>query len=271
MDIKDSTESIQSMYKLNTTTISYEDTDCEVCTRYVCVCDDNKDVSDVKSYTPIEDQDPAKENTDYNHQIDKLHENTESQVEDEYNEYTEYDEDNEDDDDEDDDENEELYNDDDLDNSDVYLYDDEDSFYLEKKYLRELDEQNEEQQSLDYHLFKNSGDWRYAKMLVNQSYIDSTHTVFFIDYLDKLLLQNADNFNNIKTVYYKHEGDYAELIQFEESESKYLVENLKINEFKPNGILFNSDNKWNFKITVITTKNIYSANRYISDDLIGMY
>ena len=41
-----------------------------------------------------------------------------------------------------------------------------------------------------------------------------------------------------------------------------------------NGYLFKTSenvNKWHFKIVVITTKNIYSANRHIDDKTIGFY
>jgi hypothetical protein len=263
MDIENSTDNTQSIYKIDTAMISFENTDiCEICTRYVCVCNDNEDVSDIKSYSPNED--PEKEDTVND---TENNDNNEDNEDNEDNNFEDEDEDEDDEDDEDDDQDA-IYNDDDLEN---YEYSYDDSFYRAKKKLRELHEQEEELRIYNYHLFKDSGDWRYAKMLVQQSYIDNSRTVFLLDYLDKLLFQNNDEFKNIKTVYYKHDEDFAEVIQFDETEGKYLVENLKINEYKPNGILFNSDNKWNFKITVITTKNIYSANRYISDDLIGMY
>ena len=92
---------------------------------------------------------------------------------------------------------------------------------------------------------------------------------------------NNDCFDNIEKVYYKNEPDpnaihcnrNTDIIyEFESLVGKYLVDNLKIPPYKPKGYIFNDEkNMWNFKIIVITTNNIYTANRYINDTLIGFF
>ena len=94
--------------------------------------------------------------------------------------------------------------------------------------------------------------------------------VYYFDYLDKQLTENYDSFENIKYLYYKSSVDKI-LYVFDKLIAKYMVENFKINEYKPNGIIFASDNSWDFQITVITSKGVYCANRYITDTIIGMY
>jgi hypothetical protein len=132
-------------------------------------------------------------------------------------------------------------------------------------------EQYLEQCDIDYHLYKNTGNWLYAKMIINHANADTQRTAFFYDYLAPLLIVNGDRFGNILYVYYKNEAEFDVMHKFEASVGKYLVDNLKINEYKQNGLLYTADNKWNFSIIVITTKNMYSANRYITDSLVGMY
>lgn len=61
------------------------------------------------------------------------------------------------------------------------------------------------------------------------------------------------------------------IYEFEEQVGKFLVDNLKIPEFKPDGFIYSSDNKWDFKIVILTTKNIYSFNRYVGKDSLGFY
>jgi hypothetical protein len=154
-----------------------------------------------------------------------------------------------------------------------------------------LEEQEEEFNAMDYHSSKNSGDWLLAKMIVAHNNpiattaitTDTTATpstptpvtsasnkVFYFDYLDQHLQANHDSFDNIYLAYYRS-SEVDVLHTFVEPVAKYLVENLKINEYKPNGYVFNSDNKWDFQITVITSKGVYAANRYITDTTIGFY
>jgi hypothetical protein len=125
-----------------------------------------------------------------------------------------------------------------------------------------------------YHSEKNFGKWYSAKTIVSHSYENKQATVFFWDYLDKQFSENADDFNNILKVYYKNDLDIDIIYEFETNVAKYFVDNLKIQEYKPKGYIFSGDenqNKWNFKIIVITTKGMYSANRYITNSIIGCY
>ena len=154
-------------------------------------------------------------------------------------------------------------------NDDDYEY--EEDRYNKRRMENDEYEQQFEENRLNYHTNKESGNWLIAKMIINQSYTDSQRTVFFNDYLDKLFIQNSDCFDNITNVYYIQNESLSTFFKFDRTEGKYIVENLKINEYKPNGLIYASDNKWSFKIIVITTKNIYCANRYINDELIGFY
>lgn len=118
---------------------------------------------------------------------------------------------------------------------------------------------------------KESGEWKAAKMIIQHSNIDTARSVWFLDILEPMMSSNNESFDDIKNVYYKNDLDSEHMYVFDKSQSKYLIENLKLPEYKPNGIIFNSDNKWDFHITIITNKNVYCANRYISDTLLGMY
>ena len=139
----------------------------------------------------------------------------------------------------------------------------------------EEDEIYDEHLANDYHREKSYGNWQYAKMIVSHSYTNANlNTEFFWDYLDTQFQANNDEFNNIIKVYYKNDLDIGIIYEFEPVVAKYLVENLKIQSFKPKGYIFNGDenqNKWEFKIVVITTKGIYTANRYITENTIGCY
>ena len=140
------------------------------------------------------------------------------------------------------------------------------------------DEQYSENCDNKYHIEKNTGNWAYAKLIISQSYDNKSNTEWFSDYLEELFEKNNDCFSNIVSVYYKYESncnvDIDYVYEFETAVAKHLIENLKIQPFKPHGYIFNNDentNKWPFKITVITTKNIYSANRWINENQIGFY
>ena len=149
-----------------------------------------------------------------------------------------------------------------MDKEKVFLYYDED-YELQDEEIME-----------SYHKEKNFGNWHYAKRIISHSNDDKQATEFFSDYLERQLRENNDNFNNIQKVYYKNDLDVGIIFEFEEYVAKYLVDNLKIQEYKPKGYIFSGDenqNKWAFKIIVITSKGIYSANRYITDSIIGCY
>jgi hypothetical protein len=136
------------------------------------------------------------------------------------------------------------------------------------------EEQNLEKLQNEYHIKKQSGDWYYAKMIVSHAYQDKNNTDLFCDHLEKQFLKNGDSFNNIITAYYKNDLDIDIIYQFSQEPAKHLIDNLRIPPYKPHGIIFSNPedaNKWSFKIVVITNKGIYTANRYITDDLIGFY
>lgn len=147
---------------------------------------------------------------------------------------------------------------------------------LENTYLF-YNEKNEVQKEIDdfnYHLLKNSGDWLIAKNIVSSS---KENTEFFWDYLDLLFKKKytsdkSDSFDNIiKVIYSSNES----VFEFDTVISKYIVDNLKLSKYKPNGYIFNNNdnnnNIWSFTIIVITNKNIYSANRYIDETTIGCF
>lgn len=136
------------------------------------------------------------------------------------------------------------------------------------------EEQNLEKLQNEYHIMKQSGDWYYAKMIVSHAYQDKNNTDLFWNHLEKQFLKNDDSFDNIITTYYKNDLDIDIIYQFASEPSKHLVDNLRIPAYKPHGIIFSNPedaNKWSFKIVVITNKGIYTANRYITEDLIGCY
>ena len=138
--------------------------------------------------------------------------------------------------------------------------------------------------SAGYHKQKDFGDWYLAKTIILDSTDNKSATEYFLDYLDIQMQTNNDNFDNIIKVYYKNEIDDNNsnihqhyncdiVYEFDEIIGKYLVDNLKVPEYKPKGYIFNNENqnKWLFKIVVLTQNNIYSANRYITDSIIGFY
>jgi len=141
-------------------------------------------------------------------------------------------------------------------------------FYNEKK------EMELEQELLNYHKQKDSGYWKIAKMIVEYSIKDKTNNDFFLDSMDNEFKQNKDTFENIEKVFYKNELDIDIVYEFDSIISKYIVENLKIFKFKPDGYLFKNDinhNKFNFTITIITSKNSYTINRYINENQMGFF
>ena len=136
------------------------------------------------------------------------------------------------------------------------------------------EELNIEKLQNEYHIMKQSGDWYYAKMIVSHAYQDKNNTDLFCDHLEKQFLKNGDSFDNIITAYYKNALDIDIIYQFSQEPAKHLIDNLRIPPYKPHGIIFSNPedaNKWSFKIVVITNKGIYTANRYITEDLIGFY
>lgn len=164
---------------------------------------------------------------------------------------------------------------------DCYCYNDEDldednNSYGKKTfiYYYEQDDMHNEELNYNYHIKKNCGNWQYAKMIISHSYNNKQATEFFWDYLESQFTANNDSFDNIVKVYYKNDLDLGIIYEFDNQIAKYLVDNLKIQSYKPKGYIFNGDenlNKWTFKIVVITSKGIYTANRYITDNTIGFY
>ena len=136
-------------------------------------------------------------------------------------------------------------------------------------YDEEIEMQNEVD-DFNYHLYKNNESWISAKAIVSSSIKNNKSQSFFWDYLDILFKNNNDDFNNIQKVIYSSNSIIHE---FSNTISKYIVDNLKINNFKPSGYIFSStdNNIWDFKIIVITNKNVYSSNRYIDENTIGFY
>ena len=133
---------------------------------------------------------------------------------------------------------------------------------------------DEECQLLNYHKNKDCGYWKIAKMIIAHSTKEKNNTEFYLDYLDIDINKNNDNLENIEKVFYKNNLDVDIVYEFEGAIAKFIVENLKIFKFKPLGYIFNKDveqNKWDFTISVITSKNIYTSNRYISETQIGYY
>ena len=128
--------------------------------------------------------------------------------------------------------------------------------------------------NFNYHLYKNTEHRLSAKTIVSSSIKNiksqTKSQSFFWDYLDILFKNNNDDFNNIQKVIYSTNGL---VFEFDNTIAKYIVDNLKINTFKPSGYIFSStdNNIWDFKIVVTTTKNVYSANRYIDENTIGFY
>jgi hypothetical protein len=165
-------------------------------------------------------------------------------------------------------------------------------------YNEQLEIQNEIA-AYNYHLHKNSYNWLLAKKIVSLTVENKANTEFFWDYLDILFNSNTntntntntnnnnndednnkdsnsnhnhDNFDDIQKVIFSFDNN---VFEFNNIIAKYLVDNLKIFKYKPSGYLFNKNNneqnKFNFKIVVITHKNVYSVNRYIDENKLGFY
>ena len=146
-----------------------------------------------------------------------------------------------------------------------------------KKLYMVYDEEKEmvyEKKLLNYHIQKDSGYWKIAKMIVEHSSKTKTNTEFFLDSMDNEFKKNKDAFENIEKIFYKNELDSDSVYEFNTTISKYIIENLKIFKFKPDGYLFKNDinnNKFNFTITIITSKNSYTINRYINENQLGFF
>uniref|UniRef100_A0A6C0HN30 Uncharacterized protein n=1 Tax=viral metagenome TaxID=1070528 RepID=A0A6C0HN30_9ZZZZ len=156
------------------------------------------------------------------------------------------------------------------------------SEYPYEKYqlLKTLAEQEVERKELEYHTVKSTGIWKLAKLIIARENVDTppqqgTSTVskvFYFDYLEKQMQAANDSFENIIYLYYKSYSVTGDMLHvFDKPVAQYIVENLKIDEYRPNGLIFNADNSWDFQVTVITSKGVYCANRYVTRDIIGMY
>lgn len=151
---------------------------------------------------------------------------------------------------------------------------DENQYRKVHLYYDEIEEIENEKECLEYHTKKLFGSWNSAKIIISHSYANKNLTEFVWDYFYKLFQSNNDDFDNIHTVYYKNDLDLDFVYQFDDNIAKFVVDNMKIPVYKQNGFIFNNDenvNKWTFKIIIITNKGVYTANRYINDNLIGFY
>jgi hypothetical protein len=214
----------------------------------------NDDLQNIKHSRKKQKEDKQKEDKQKEDKQKEDKQKEENDDNDEKEEDDDNDEKEEDDDDEDDDEYE--------DNKKVCLYYDE---YLELKNEHILG---------SYHKEKTFGNWRFAKKIILHSYENKQAIEFLWDYLEKQFKNNDDEFDNIIKIYYKNDLDIDIFFEFELDIAKYVVDNLKIQSYKPKGYIFSGDenqNKSAFKIVVITKKNIYTANRYITDSVIGFY
>jgi len=165
-------------------------------------------------------------------------------------------------------------NEDNEDNEDTEDDEDDDSGKRTLIYYNENDDMYNEELNYNYHIRKHFGNWQYAKMIISHSYNNKQATEFFWDYLVSQFQENNDNFDNIKKVYYKNDLDIGIIYEFDNEIAKYLVDNIKIQSYKPKGYIFNgaeNQNKWEFKIVVITSNGIYTANRYINENTVGFY
>ena len=182
---------------------------------------------------------------------------------------------------------------DDLDNNSELEEDDinnyENSNQICNIYYNEQLEIQNEIDAFNYHLHKNTYNWLLAKKIVSLTVENKANTEFFWDYLDILFNNNNntdedkdkdkdnnsnhnDNFDNIQKVIFSFDNN---VLEFSNIIAKYLVDNLKICKYKPSGYIFNKNNneqnKFNFKIVVITNTNVYSVNRYIDENKLGFY
>ena len=155
----------------------------------------------------------------------------------------------------------------------VEVEDNECNNYDSRTYLTydEHTEINDEIAMMNYHTNKDSGDWLDAKTIISQQ--DDTRTEFLWDYLESRFKLNDDDFDNIRHVYYK-DTFINSICEFTETTAKYLIDNIKIKKFVPKGYIFSTSdklNEWHFTITVVTSIGIYSANRYVDENMIGWY
>ena len=153
---------------------------------------------------------------------------------------------------------------------------DEESINYESRTFLVYDEQteiNDELTMMNYHTNKDSGEWLDAKTIISQSNQDNTKTEFLWDYLESRFKLNNDDFNNIRQIFYK-DTFLNSICEFSETTAKYLIDNIKIKKFVPKGYIFSTSdklNEWDFAIVVVTTKDMYSANRYVDENMIGWY
>ena len=130
---------------------------------------------------------------------------------------------------------------------------------------------------------KTTPSWILAKHLIAElketcNISNSISIEYFLDYLDIEFKKNNDDFSNISKVYYQQYNtttttDASTIQQFDNEVAKYVIENLLIPIYEPLGYFKNdiNQNKWRFQVIVITSKSIYSANRYIDSKRIGFY
>jgi len=148
-----------------------------------------------------------------------------------------------------------------------------------RKILISYNEEKENQDealSLHYQIYKDSNEWLFAKEEIkNLSNQYKTDSVFLWDLLEKHLLANDDDFDNIKKIYYQNNQLSSNIYELNTTISKYFIDNIKVPIFKSKGYIFNSNhqnlNKFPFKLVVITSKTMYSINRYIDETTLGCF
>jgi hypothetical protein len=137
----------------------------------------------------------------------------------------------------------------------------------------------DEKKQMEFHKNKNTGKWKVAKYIVLQSTLDDNknrleNVQYLWDALESSFKSNNDDFNNIYKVYYTNNKLFNNTFEFDSSIAKYIVDNIKIPKFFSNSFIFNivaKQNLFPFTIVIVTSKGVYSANRYIDEKLIGFY
>jgi len=178
-------------------------------------------------------------------------------------------------------------NDENYDSDDIIMYNIEprnnNNNIKKRKILIAYNEEQEKQDealSLHYQLYKDSNEWLFAKEEIkNLSNQFKTDSVFLWDLLEKQFTINNDDFDNIKTIYYQNtqssQSSLSNVYEFNTTISKYFIDNMKVPIFKSKGYIFNSNhqnlNKFQFKLVVITSKTIYSINRYVDETTLGCF
>jgi hypothetical protein len=135
-----------------------------------------------------------------------------------------------------------------------------------------LEEISNEFNVYNYNMNKDSGEWLDAKKIVSNT---NSQPEYLWDILNAEFNTNNDSFENIQKVYYHGLIDNENVVrEFSTEIAKYIIENIKINQYKASGYIFSTDpnvNKWDFSIVIVSSKSIYCANRYMNDTTLGYF